>query len=111
MASAVTVHGADRAAANMRRRALRAANQQPVLDAASRRTAARITGIPVRTGRLEGSVRRGVDADAQGFVIRSDVPYARFVFGGTSKMPARPPVVPSNVGAEVARASLEWVTG
>jgi hypothetical protein len=49
----------------------------------------RVVGVPVDTGTLAASFR--VRETADGAEIVSDVPYARFVFGGTAYMAARPP--------------------
>lgn len=66
------------------------------MAALSRDAANSITGVPVRTGRLAGSMGV-VDVDGQGFAVGSvGVPYAGFVFNGTSRQPPRPPRVPVN---------------
>jgi hypothetical protein len=64
--------------------------------------ASRVTGIPVDTGRLAASPRV-VETD-NGAEIVTDVPYARFVFGGTRFMPASPPHVEGpDLAATVAK--------
>ena len=70
--------------------------QAGVAAAAAERAArgARISGIPVRTGRLQASTRPPqVRTVSTGALIVTDVPYARFVFGGTFWMAAPPPTV------------------
>lgn len=66
--------------------------------------AATVTGIPVGdTGRLARSVRVRREDDGA-WVLSTDVPYARFVFGGTKYVAARPPHVKAPpLADEVAR--------
>jgi hypothetical protein len=70
-----------------------------------------ITGVPVRTGRLATSTRGGPEQVRElrgdGFDLGSSTPYARFVFGGTKSMPARPPQI--NAGA-IARRAAEQIS-
>lgn len=88
--------------------ARRARNQTATFQEQARRAQRSITGIPVDTGRLAASARGGPDSHIEagpwGFAILSDVPYAAFVFRGTSRMRARPPRVPRSIGADTARA-------
>ena len=71
--------------------------QAGVAAAAAERAArsARITGVPVgETGRLAASTQPPqVRTVSTGAIIYTDVPYARYVFGGTFWMAARPPHV------------------
>jgi hypothetical protein len=78
----------------------------PPLKRAAEAGRAGITGIPVDTGRLAASPR--VTTRGQEVLIVTDVPYARYVFGGTKYVPARPPNVHPEAlaklaGREVAR--------
>jgi hypothetical protein len=83
----------------------RARHQTPVLEVQGHKAAAHITGVPVDTGRLAAGVRNAkVKAGPWGFVLLTDVPYARYVFRGTATMAARPPQLPSSVGRDTARA-------
>ena len=108
MASAITVEGADRAAAQLRAVGQRALDQSDTFEVQGRRAQRSITRIPVRTGRLERGVTGGPEsilrAGPAGYTIATAVPYARFVFGGTSRMPARPPHVPNTLGPDAAQA-------
>ena len=73
------------------------------LDAAAQDAAqegvSMITGIPVDTGELEASlsVRMGDD----GAEIYASAPHARYVFGGTRYMAARPPTFNADALAQV----------
>jgi hypothetical protein len=102
MAQAVTVVGADRAASHLRAVGAAAHHQQPAMAAAAYRAARGISGVPVRTGRLAGSIEP-LDTDDYGYVVGSrGVRYAPFVFRGTRHMAARPPRVPAGLGVDVA---------
>jgi hypothetical protein len=103
----IRVDGDERTAARLTRLGLQAMAQAPVMAAQARAAARDIGGIPRDTGRLEASVRVGYRADSDGFRVVSNVPYAHFVFGGTSRMAARPPQVPeSAIGADTADAVM-----
>jgi hypothetical protein len=91
-----------RAAAMLDRIAQRASgNLTPALERAA--DPATVTGIPVDTGKLAGSITVRVQGDEAQVI--SDVPYARFVFRGTRYMSARPPTV--NAGALAQQAAQE----
>jgi hypothetical protein len=100
--------GADRAAVYLRGIAARARNQTRTFEAEGRRAQRSISGIPVATGRLARGVRGGsesvVRANPAGYTVATTVPYARFVFGGTKYMAARPPRVPTNLASNAASA-------
>lgn len=100
--------GADRAAAYLHGIGARARNQTRTFEAEGRRAQRSITGIPVATGRLERGVRGGSEsimrASPVGYTVATTVPYARFVFGGTKYMAARPPRVPANLATNAASA-------
>ena len=60
-----------------------------------------ISGVPVDSGELAGSVRAlgtWIVATAKN---QAGAPYGRFVFGGTRHMPARPPTVPAGAIARI----------
>jgi hypothetical protein len=97
----VTTTGDKAAAATLSRVGAAAFEQAPVMASAARRTARGVRGIPVDTGRLAASPEV-LDSGPFGFVVGSRVPYARYVFHGTRYMAARPPRVPSNIGADTA---------
>jgi hypothetical protein len=87
---------------------MRAEAQAPTMKAAARDTARKVKGIPVDTGRLSASVEV-ISADNDGFVVGSKVPYAKFVFGGTRYVKARPPDVPSDVGSRTSYALMRGI--
>ncbi len=99
----VTARGVPQAAGQLERMGTNALRQEPTMTDAGRNTARRVSGVPVRTGRLAASVEL-LDADDYGFVVGSRVPYARFVFRGTKYMSAQPPRVPSDTGKRTAYA-------
>lgn len=105
MASSITIQG-DRALEHrLAATGSRAHHQEPVLRAQGHAAARAVTGVPVDTGRLAAGVRSAqVKVGPWGFVLLTDVPYARYVFRGTPTMEARPPVVPASVGANTAKA-------
>lgn len=87
----------------------RALHQRPAMTLAGRTARRSISGVPVRTGRLVASTRGGPEAELvvteRGFDVASRTPYARFVFGGTVHMRARPPrVAESALAITAARA-------
>jgi hypothetical protein len=104
--NSVTVTGADVAQRKLRAIGTRAGNQRATMERESRAAQRRIRGVPVDTGRLARAVRGGADTvrkvSDSGYVIGTSVEYARFVFGGTKKMPARPPDVPNDLGKRTA---------
>jgi hypothetical protein len=104
----VQVEGAREAAAHVQRIGTRATHQRTTFQREADHASRQITGVPVDTGRLQrgtGKPPEGfADATDHGYVIGTTVPYARFVFRGTSVMPARPPKVPSDVGNRAADA-------
>lgn len=66
-----------------------------------------IKGVPRDTGRLDRSLRDGASEQYKrvtpfGYEVGTKVPYARFVFGGTKHMKARPPRVTTNRASEAA---------
>lgn len=102
----VKVIGDEQAAGALRDMGARALDQRRSMETAGRAAQRSITGIPVDTGRLARSVHGGAEGELNvtpfGFLIASNVPYAPFVFGGTSKMPARPPRVPAGIAESTA---------
>jgi phage gpG-like protein len=108
MATSVTITGADVAQRRLRAIGERAGKQRETFERESRDAQRRIRGVPVDTGRLERSVHGGKDSvrkvSDRGYVIGTSVEYARFVFGGTKTMPARPPDVPRDLGRRAAQA-------
>ena len=108
MADTITVTGDTAAARKLRAIGTRATRQRSTFESEGRAAQRRISGIPVATGRLDRGVRGGsestLDADDRGYTIGTTVPYARFVFGGTERMPARPPRVPRDLGRRAADA-------
>lgn len=88
----------------------RAREQTAVFESEGRRAQRLVSGIPVDTGRLDRGVRGGPESELKsgpwGFVLLTRVPYARFVFRGTSRSTARPPRVPS---ATIARSTCSSV--
>lgn len=107
MPDAITVDGDERAAAMLRDVGHKATHQYETLLVAGRQTQRAISGVPVDTGRLERGVTGGpesaLDVTDDGFDVGTAVPYARFVFGGTRYVSARPPRVP-DVAGRVATA-------
>ena len=75
-------------------------DMRPALKRAAEAGRSSITGIPVDTGRLAASPKTTVHGDE--VLIVTDVPYARFVFGGTQYVPARPPNVHGDAIAKIA---------
>lgn len=106
--TSISCEGADRAASYLRGIAVRARNQTRTFEAEGRRAQRSITGIPVATGRLERGVTGGPEsimrAGPAGYTVATAVPYARFVFGGTKYMTARPPRVATNLATSAASA-------
>lgn len=115
MPDAITVKGDREAARMLRRIGERARHQRATFEQEGRSAQRRISGIPVATGRLARSVRGAstegdVKATDRGYVITTSVPYARFVFGGTERMPARPPRIPGDLGRRAARGIADDIT-
>lgn len=104
----VDVEGAREAAAHVQHIGERATHQRETFKREAEHAAGQITGVPVATGRLArgtGKPPEGfADATNGGYVIGTTVPYARFVFKGTSVMPARPPKLPHDLGHRAADA-------
>ena len=101
----LTVQGAEALERKLTATGARARQQTPTLQAQGRRAAAKVTGVPVDTGTLAAGVRNAqVKAGPWGFVLLTDVPYARYVFRGTASMEARPPQLPTSVGSDTAQA-------
>jgi hypothetical protein len=118
MPQSITVKGDDAAMRKLRATGARALRQRETFEAEARYAQRQLQGVPVKTGRLERSVKGGSetlrDVTDRGYVIGSKVPYARFVFGGTKHMAARPPRVSERtlgnhaadaVGVDLRRAS------
>jgi hypothetical protein len=107
-APVVSVHGVPQAQAHLRGVGERAEDLTRVMETEARWAQQHTTGVPSATGRLAASVAGGTDsvleADAEGYVIGSSVPYARFVFRGTRYMDAQPPVPPPAAADHAARA-------
>lgn len=110
----VECQGADTTARALQAMGARALNQSHTFETEGRAAQRSIGGIPVRTGRLERGVRGGPESilhvGRAGYTIATTVPYARFVFGGTKSMPARPPRVPRNLGPAAAQSVGRDVT-
>jgi hypothetical protein len=107
MADAVHCDGDERVARHLRDVGVKATHQRETMLVAARQTQRAIRGIAVDTGRLERGVKGGTEStmivtDA-GFEIGTSVPYARFVFGGTRYVRARPPHIPE-IATRVATA-------
>lgn len=85
----------------------RALHQSATFDREAHDAQRRISGIPVATGRLERGVKGGaesiVNVRDDGYTLATMVPYARFVFGGTKTMRARPPRIPTDLGTRAAQ--------
>jgi hypothetical protein len=71
----------------------------PALQSAAEQGASMISGVARDTGELAGSIQAG-GREAPGLIV-SDLDYARFVFGGTSRMEAQPPLVPEGAIATI----------
>ncbi len=110
MARTVTVTGDTRAIRMLLAKGRASGRLKPAMEAVADYAERQITGVPVDTGRLAESTRGGDDqlrkVDDASFSLGSQVPYARFVFGGTKHMRARPPRV--NVTA-IARAGAQRI--
>lgn len=78
-----------RAAVNLRRGAA-----EICLRAAARAAEKARRRVPVRTGRLRGSIRSGASGDC-GAEVSASAPYAAFVEYGTRRKAARPYLMPS----------------
>lgn len=106
MPGAFTVTGVRQVVAKLLGMAARANDLRDPLRRVAQDTQDRITGIPVRTGRLARSVEGGsaelLNVDRDGFELGTEVPYARYVFHGTRYMEARPPRVPPDVARRAA---------
>lgn len=106
MAASITTTGVDTTRRMLDGIGARALNQQRTFETEGRAAQRSISGVPVRTGRLDRGVRGGpgsiLNVGPAGYTIATSVPYARFVFGGTKRMPARPPRIPSGLGAQSA---------
>lgn len=104
----VTCTGAAQAGRKLRDVAQRAQRQQHTFEREGRAAQRAIAGIPVKTGRLEKGVTGGpgsiLNVRDDGYTIATSVPYARFVFGGTKRMTARPPRIPRDLGSSAADA-------
>lgn len=107
-ASVITSRGAPEAARHLHHVGERAADQRKTMEAEARRVQKAISGVPRDSGRLEASVHGGAETlrevTAEGYIIGSLVPYARFVFGGTRYMDARPPKPPRDTADGAAKA-------
>ena len=110
MKATLTTTGVREARSRIDHMGARARAQTHTFESEGRRAQRLITGIPVDSGRLAASVRGGPDSELEtgpwGFAILTRVPYAPFVFRGTSAMRARPPVVPR---ATIARSTSQAV--
>jgi hypothetical protein len=108
MAASVSVTGLDRAERMLRRVGARGADQSATFAREAARVQRSIGGVPVDTGRLRSSVAGGAETlrevGPDGYTVGSHVPYARFVFGGTRYVRARPPKVPGSPASSAARA-------
>jgi hypothetical protein len=87
----------------------RASDQTHTFEQCARRTQRQITGIPVRSGRLERGVRGGsseavIEAGPWGFALITTVPYSRYVFDDFHGRRGRPPKIPRSVGPDTAAA-------
>lgn len=71
----------------------------PALQSAAEQGASMISGVAHDTGELAGSIQAG-GREGPGLIV-SDLDYARFVFGGTSRMGAQPPLVPEGAIATI----------
>lgn len=84
----------------------RARDQRASMDRAGRAAQRSVSGVPVDTGRLRASMNGGPESELKvtpwGYELGTKVPYARFVFYGTESMPARPPHVAGDPGADAA---------
>jgi len=104
----ITTEGVQGAQARLTRTAERASHQRATLETEAKRVQRQITGIPRASGRLEKGVKGGsesvITVTDSSYAIGTKVPYARFVFRGTSTMPARPPRIPPNTGQRAAQA-------
>jgi len=92
MAQVVTVTGDEQTSRLLRQKGITALHLEPVMDEQGKRAVRQVSGIPKDTGRLAASIEV-LDTSDHGFDVGSRVPYARFVFGGTKYMDARPPRV------------------
>jgi len=110
MAKTVEVIGDERVIRDLQAKGDQATRLKPVMQGVADFAERQITGIPVDTGRLSRSVRGGGDqllrVNDQGFDLGSTVDYARFVFGGTKNMKARPPRVNTNAIARRAAQDI-----
>ena len=68
-----------------------------------------VSGIPQDTGQLAGSVRAFGGRIVATARNTQGVPYGRFVFGGTSRMPARPANVPEGQIGDVLAEEIRRV--
>ena len=102
MARAVSVEGAQDMAVKLSETEERSARLRGVLTPIAERVARQTTGVPVATGALARSIK-ALEVTDQGFKVGSELPYARYVFHGTSSMDARPPKVPA-FGRDAAKA-------
>jgi hypothetical protein len=103
----ITVTGATEAALMLRRKGYKGAHQQATMTREGESAQRQIRGVPVKTSRLQRGVTTGSEAIMRatdtGYTLATTVPYARFVFGGTKTMRARPPKFP-NLGVRAAQA-------
>jgi hypothetical protein len=106
MATTVTVTGDERVIRELRAKGAQAVRLKDVMRDVADYSERQITGVPVRTGRLDRSTRGGseqlLEVRDDGFDLGSTVRYARFVFGGTKNMRARPPRINANAIARKA---------
>lgn len=105
---ALHTEGVQQAQERLRRTSERAQHQHDTLEKEAKRVQRQISGIPKATGRLEKGVKGGsesvIKVTDSSYSIGTTVPYARFVFRGTSTMPAQPPRIPPSTGERAAQA-------
>lgn len=107
MADAITVD-VGKAVGMFDRLAANADQLGPTVEASARTMLRTVSGVPVDTGELAGSlyVRRVGPTSA---LIVSKTAYAKYVFFGTKFVPARPPhfsYSPQQFAADVAREAF-----
>lgn len=104
----ISTHGVERVERQLHTTGVRAAHQRHTLTEEAKRVTREIRGVPVDSGALDRSVHGGagyvLHVDDRGYAIGTSVRYARFVFGGTRAMAARPPQLPPDQGRRAARA-------
>lgn len=103
MAATVDVTGASEVARYLAEVGDNAEHQKETLEPIARNAARSVTGVPVDTGKLAGSMEV-LEVTDSGFAVGSRVPYARYVFHGTRYMDARPPRLPDHIATDAAAA-------